>query len=143
MSIHLSSDFSIMRHAAQLAATLLLALPAFAFAQADDTTIPAATCVKPVVPAVGVKLDKKAAEKLNGESTAYAACASAYIAERRAIANKHQVIVTAQTAAANAFASDFNAYATALETYSTGQKADTAKSADPGNDKPQTPAARY
>ena len=116
-----------MLRSARIACLALAALPAFAFAQADDSVIPAATCVKPVVPALGAKLDKKTADTLNGAVNAYAACSSAYIAERRAIAARHQAIVTAQTDAGNTYARDFNAYASALEAFSKSQAAATKK----------------
>ncbi len=116
-----------MFHPARITLAALLALPVLVFAQPDDAVVPAATCVKPAVPAIGTKLDAKSAEKLNGESKAYAACASAYIAERRAIAAKHQAIVTTQTNAGNAFATEFNAYAAALDAFSKAQAAADAK----------------
>ena len=106
---------------ARSACLALTVLPTFALAQANDAVIPAATCVKPTVPTLGTKLDKKAAETLNAAVSAYSACSSAYIAERRAIVAKHQAIVSAQTDAANAYAADFNAYATALEAFSKSQ----------------------
>ena len=110
-----------MFRSARVACLALAALPAFAFAQADDSVIPAAACVKPTLPALGTKLDKKAADTLNAAVNAYAACSNAYIADRRKIAAKHQAIVTAQSDAANNYAVDFNAYATALEAFSKSQ----------------------
>lgn len=118
-----------MRHADRLAATLLLALPIASFAQVDDSSIPAPGCVQPVIPTAGTKLDKKAAEKFNGESNAYAACANAYIAERRAIANKHQAIASAQSNAANVFVKEFNTYADALSVFSKASAAAAAADA--------------
>ncbi len=111
---------------APVALTLLLALPAFAFAQADDTLVPPSSCVKPTVPAAGTALDKAAAEKLNSESKAYSACADAYMTARRTAANKYQLIANTQINAANAFAADFNTFATALDGFSKAQAAKAA-----------------
>lgn len=116
-----------MLRSVRFATACLLALPAFAFAQADDTAVPAASCIRPAVPAAGAALDKAAADKLNTESKAYAACADAYMKARRATADKHQLIANGHVNAANALAADFNAYATALDAFSKAQAAKAAK----------------
>ncbi len=108
---------------ARFACVTLLALPAFAFAQADDTAVPAATCVKPVVPAINATLTKAASDKLNAESTAYATCSSAYIAARRATTAKYQAVANAHVDASNKFTADFNAFAASLEAFSKAQAA--------------------
>lgn len=114
-----------MLRTARIACFALLTLPTLVLAQADDITVPAAACVKPVVPAIGASLDKAAAEKLNTSSTAYAACADAYLKARRATSGKYQAIANAHINASNAFAAEFNAYAAALDVFSKAQAAKT------------------
>ncbi|MDO9452899.1 MAG: hypothetical protein Q7J29_08560 [Stagnimonas sp.] len=116
-----------MLRSVRVACFTLLALPAFAFAQVDDTAIAASTCIKPSVPAATVTLDKAAAEKLNAESRAYAGCGDAYMKARRATAEKYQQIANAQVSAANAFAADYNAFAAALGEFSKAQAAKAAQ----------------
>ncbi|MES2683903.1 MAG: hypothetical protein V4650_10330 [Pseudomonadota bacterium] len=108
---------------ARFACLVLLALPGLAFAQVDDTAVPLPTCVKPALPAIGATLDKAAAEKLNGDSKVYAACADAYMKARRATADKYQAVANAQITAANGFAAEFNAYASSLSAFSKAQAA--------------------
>lgn len=110
-----------MLRTARITCLVLLTLPALALAQVDDAAVPALTCVMPVVPAIGTKLDKTASEKLNAESTAYSSCGNAYIQARRETAAKHQAIANAQIDASNAFAADFNGYVTALGAFSAAQ----------------------
>jgi len=124
--VHPSCEYAMLR-SVRVACLTLLALPAFAFAQADDTAIPASTCIKPSVPAATITLDKAAAEKLNAESRAYASCGDAYMKARRATAEKYQQIANAQIGAANAFAADYNAFATALGDFSKAQAAKAAQ----------------
>ena len=116
-----------MHRSVRFAAFCLLALPAFAFAQAEDVAVPVASCIKPVVPAVGTPLDKAKADKLNAEATAYAACADAYLKARRATTKKYQDIANTHADAGNAFATDFNGFVAALDTFSKAQAAKAAK----------------
>ncbi len=122
MSLHPLCESAMLR-SVRLACISLLCLPTFAFAQADDTTVPPPTCVKPVLPAAGTALSKTAADKLNAESTAYSACAQAYIAARRTTAAKHQAIATTQANAANTFVAEFNGFVASLDAFSKAQAA--------------------
>lgn len=115
-----------MLRSVRFAAVCLLALPAFAFAQADDVPVPAANCIKPTVPAVGTSLDKAKADKLNAETTAYGACADAYLKARRATTKKYQDIANTHADAGNAFATDFNGFVATLEAFSKAQAAKAA-----------------
>lgn len=108
---------------ARFACIVALSLPVLAAAQAAGTAVPAATCTKPVVPAIGTKLNKAASEKLNAESTAYAACANAHIKALRATAAEHQATANRYTDASNAYVGEFNAFGTALTAFSKAQAA--------------------
>lgn len=116
-----------MLRSLRIACLAVFALPAVALAQADDTTAPAATCVQPVVPPANKTLNKAAADKLNAESTAYAACGDAYLKARRATAAKYQAIANTHVDAANGFATQFNGFAATLDAYSKAQAAKAAK----------------
>ena len=105
----------------------LLALPSLAFAQADDSAVPASTCVKPAIPAVDAAIDNKAAEKLNADVAAYSACAEAYMKARRATAEKYQGISNAHQTAANALAVEFNGWSTALNAFGAARTAKDKK----------------
>ncbi len=108
---------------ARLVCIASLSLPALALAQTTATPVPAATCIKPVVPAIGAKLNKAASEKLNAESTAYAACANAHIKALRATAAEHQATANRFTDASNAFVAEFNGFGTALGEFGKAQAA--------------------
>lgn len=114
---------------ARLATLAALCLPTLAFAQAADVPVPAPTCSKPVVPAIGAPLSKAAAEKLNAESSAYAGCADSYIKSLRATAASHQAIANKHTEASNAFVAEFNAFGAALTAFSKA-RAEAAKAAE-------------
>ncbi len=116
-----------MFRSARLACITLVALPLLAFAQSDDTIVPPVTCVKPAVPAIGASLTKAASEKLNAESTAYAACGDSYLKARRAATAKYQAIANAHVDASNKFATEFNAFAASLDALSKAQAAKAAK----------------
>lgn len=105
----------------------LIALPALAFAQADDIAVPPASCIKPMIPAADAALDNAAAEKLNAETKAFGICADAYIKARRTAVEKYQTIANAHANAANAFATDFNNYSTALAAFSAARAAKAEK----------------